>query len=100
MGTRPKKLIKTSAKDSLVELIDQAHKAYEKGQKTKAKRYVEMAWELLKKHKVRLPKEYRNSFCRKCRTIWIPGETASVFFDRKNNCLKIKCKKCGFTKRL
>lgn len=98
MKPKQKKLIKSSAKDSILKLIDQAHKAYEKGQKKRANRYVQMAWELLKKHKVRLPKEYKNSFCRKCRIVWIPGETAIVFFDKKRNALRIECKNCKYKK--
>jgi RNase P subunit RPR2 len=58
-----------------------------------------MAYNLLKKHRSRLPDELRNSFCRKCLVVWIPGETAKVSFDRKNSCLRIRCG-CGHSKRL
>ncbi len=100
MKPKQKKLIKSSARDSIVRLIDQAHKAYGKGQKQRADRYAGMAWELLKKHKIRLPKEYKNSFCRKCRLVWVPGETARVSFDKKTNSLRIECMRCKYKKRL
>jgi RNase P subunit RPR2 len=58
-----------------------------------------MAFELLKKHKVKLPAELKNSFCRKCHLVWLPGETAVISFDRKNDCLRITCR-CGHSKRL
>lgn len=99
MDIRRKKIIKSSVRSSIDRLLDQAGKAYRAGKKERSKRYVKMALELLKKHKVRLPKELRNSFCRKCLVMWIPGDTAKVSFDRKLSCLRIRCG-CGHAKRL
>ncbi|MEM2908809.1 MAG: hypothetical protein QXT05_02235 [Candidatus Bilamarchaeaceae archaeon] len=100
MKFKRKRLIKRVASQSVINLIDESHDAYLTGKIERAARYIRMAWELLKKNKTRLPKEYRNAFCRKCLTPWIPGETATVKFDRMHNCLRIKCRKCGFEKRL
>lgn len=80
-------------------LLDQARGAYLEGKEERSKRYVRMAFDLLKKNKVRLPKELRNSFCRKCMLIWIPGKTAKVSYDRMNGCLRVRCR-CGHSKRL
>ncbi len=59
-----------------------------------------MAFYHIKKHKIHVPNEYKNAICKKCHTVWIPEKTARVYFDRKQNCLRIECRKCGFTKRL
>lgn len=99
MSKRPKKIIKSSVHESITRLIHEAGKAYKSGNHERSGRYVRMAFDLVRKHKIRLPKELKNSFCRKCATIWVPGDTAIIFFDKKNNCLRIKCR-CGYAKRL
>ena len=59
-----------------------------------------MVMDLLKKNKAGLPSEARNSFCRRCHSIWIPEKTVVITFDRKNSCLRVLCKRCGNSKRL
>jgi len=99
MDIRRKKVIKSSVRQSIDRLLPLARKAYDQKKTDRSKRYVQMVLDLVKKNKVSLPKEARNSFCRKCKTIWIPGKTLTVYYDRKTDCLRIKCV-CGFTKRL
>ncbi|MBD3210855.1 hypothetical protein GF318_05730 [Candidatus Micrarchaeota archaeon] len=99
MDNRRKKVIKSSVRDSIKKLIGQAREAYKNKQHEKSKKYVKMAFDLMKKHKVRLPKELRNSFCRKCFLVWIPNKTIKVAYDQKNDCLRITCK-CGHSKRV
>jgi RNase P subunit RPR2 len=99
MDSKRKKVIKSSVSTSVKKLVDQAQKAFRDGNAGRSKRYIQMARDLIKKHKVRLPPELRNSFCRKCNLIWIPGTSVKVFFDSKNQCLRVKCS-CGHTKRL
>ncbi|HID72408.1 TPA: hypothetical protein EYP38_00585 [Candidatus Micrarchaeota archaeon] len=99
MSKKPKKIIKSSVRDSIKKLISEATKAYKAGNETRSKRYVKMAMDLVKKHKTRLPAELRNSFCRKCHLIWLPARTVTVTFDKKHSCLRVKCR-CGHSKRL
>ncbi|MEW6036240.1 MAG: ribonuclease P [Candidatus Micrarchaeota archaeon] len=99
MQSSRKSLIKSSVRTSTGRLLEQARRAVREGKAERSKRYVGMAFELLKKHKAGLPKEFRNSFCRKCHLVWIPGETMVAYYDRKNGCLRVRCR-CGFTKRL
>ncbi len=99
MHSKRKSIIKSSVRQSIERLLDRARKEHSGANASRSRRYVEMAFQLLKKNKVKLPKELRNSFCRKCRQVWIPGKTATVSFDRKNNCLRIRCM-CGHSKRL
>ena len=99
MDNRRKKLIKSSVRASIEKLIGSAQKAYRQGHKERSERYVRMALDLVKKHKIRLPKSLKNSFCKKCHVIWIPKKTVTVSYDAKNHCLRVKCK-CGYSKRL
>jgi RNase P subunit RPR2 len=99
MQSSRKSLIKSSVRSSIAKLLAQARSAYAGGNPARSKRYVRMAFDLLRKHKVGLQKDLRNSFCRKCFTIWVPGKTATVYFDRKNDCLRIRCA-CDYSKRL
>jgi len=98
MHSKRKNIIKSSVRSSIEKLLEQARKAASKSPE-RSKRYVDMAFDLMKKNKVKLPKELRNSFCRKCHVIWIPGKTMTAYYDRKNDCLRVKCR-CGATKRL
>jgi ribonuclease P protein subunit RPR2 len=100
MDIRRKKGIKASVRSSLEKLLGLATKAYEADKLERSARYVKMSMDLLKKHKIKLPKELKNSFCRKCLTIWIPSKTVTVSYDSKTDCLRVKCNKCGYSKRL
>ena len=62
----------------------------------RAKTYLKMAWDLVKKNKVRLTKEQKKKFCKKCFTLWIPGE---VKIRKKGNLTEYSCK-CGFKKKI
>jgi ribonuclease P protein subunit RPR2 len=99
MDSRRKNIIKSSVCESIRKLLDLSRQSYLKNNPIRSLRYAKMAFELLKKNKVKLPKELKNSFCRKCYLVWIPEKTIKVFFDKKNNCLRVCCK-CGYSKRL
>jgi ribonuclease P protein subunit RPR2 len=98
MDSRRKNIIKSSVQSSIEKLLGEARKAYP-ASPGRSIRYVGMAFDLLKKNKVKLPRELRNSFCRKCHLIWIPGKTVTVYYDKKTDALRVKCS-CGFSKRL
>jgi len=99
MQSSRKSIIKSSVRSSIARLLEQARKAASGAKPERSKRYVDMAFDLLKKNKVKLPKELRNSFCRKCHLVWIPGQTMTAYYDRKTDCLRVRCS-CGFSKRL
>lgn len=99
MDSKRKGIIKSSVASSIVKLLNQSRRAYSEEKPDRSKRYVHMAFDLLKKNKVKLPKELKNSFCRKCCLIWIPEKTVKVFFDSTHHCLRVKCG-CGYSKRL
>jgi RNase P subunit RPR2 len=99
MQSSRKSIIKSSVRSSILRLLEQARKSATGGKAARSKRYVDMAFDLLKKNKIKLPNELRNSFCRKCHLVWVPGQTMTAYYDRKNDCLRVRCV-CGFSKRL
>jgi RNase P subunit RPR2 len=99
MDIRRKKLIKSSVPQSAERLLAEARKAHDAKQDERALRYVRMVIDLLKKNKVKLPTELRNSFCRKCGRLWIPGDTVTITYDKKAACLRVRCA-CGEARRL
>jgi len=48
------------------------------GNPARAKRYVELARKLGMRFRLRLPKESKARFCRKCGAYWIPGRNVKV----------------------
>lgn len=113
MAKGQKKLIKSSVKQSIVQLLSEAEKSnktakraketgnrkLETANRTQATRYIKMVMDLVKKHKVRLTKEQKNKFCRKCHTWWVPGQTVKLIYDQKHHLIRLKCQ-CGYTRRL
>ena len=94
-----KRLIKDTVKDAINILLAQAeqnaviHPA-------RAKRYVEMLWALVKKYKIRLTKDQKKKFCRKCLAFLIVDKNAKAIFDAKHNAFYLECGKCGYERRI
>lgn len=99
MDNRRKKIIKATAKASVEQLLKKAQEKFNDGNLARSKRYVKMAMDIITKNRTRLPKELKNSFCKKCMAIWVPGKSVMVYFDKRIACLRIKCS-CGRSKRL
>jgi len=95
-----KKLIKSSVRQSIAELLSEANLAWNAGKKERSQRYAKMSMDLVKKHKVRLTDEQKRMFCRKCFSWWVPGDTVKLIFDKRHNVIRMKCAKCGYTRRL
>jgi RNase P subunit RPR2 len=92
------KLIKLSVRESIAHLISEAEKAFPKD-KTRSKRYLKMAWALVRKNKVRLSDAQKVKFCRKCFILFILGDTAKIVFDSKHDFFEIVCGACGYKRR-
>ncbi len=92
-----KRTIKKASFLSIKILLDEAINCFDSSPQL-SERYVKMAFDLLKKNKIRLPKNMK-VFCKKCLNLWVPGKTCVFIFDSKNLCFRVKCF-CGFSKRL
>lgn len=92
------KIIKTAVSGSIDHLISEAEKRVNTS-KELSKRYLKMAWALVKKTKVRLTNEQKIKFCKKCFSLWVPGKTVTISFDSKSNLFVFKCKTCGYERK-
>ena len=99
MDKRGKKVIKETVHGRIDELLKQARYEFREHPE-RSERYLRLLWKLVQKYKVRLTREQKLSFCKRCFTLWIPGKTVEVSFDQRNSVLQYRCKKCGFTRRL
>lgn len=98
MNSHNKKFIKMVVADSIAVLLREAEAAFQKHPE-RASRYLKMAWALVKKHRVRLTREQKFKFCKKCFTLWVPGKTVKISFDRVNNMFEFTCAVCGYKRR-
>ena len=98
MDKKPKKVIKETVRKRIAKLLDEARYSF-KTHPERSERYLRLIWKLVQKYKVRLTKEQKLSFCKKCFTLWVPGKNVEVSFDQHNNVLEYKCKNCGFARR-
>ncbi len=81
------------AKERIEILLDLAKKEAKKNLE-RSRRYVELARTIGKRYNIRLKKEQKDSFCKKCNTPLIPGFTMKFWLDPKTKTKVIKCLKC------
>lgn len=89
-----KKFIKSTAKDAINTLLQEAEKN-SGTHPARTKRYIEMLWALVKKYKVRLTKEQKKKFCRKCLAFFMVDKTVKIIFDSKHGAFYLQCTNCG-----
>ena len=81
------------AEQRIKKLFQEAEKRAMEGRMDLANRYVEIAREISMKYLVRIPKEYRTRYCRKCNSYLLPGKNCMVRL--KKHKVVIKCLNCG-----
>ncbi|MCD6562581.1 MAG: hypothetical protein J7K23_01540 [Thermoproteales archaeon] len=91
-------------KDIAIQRIDilfkMAEEVYRKDQRL-ANRYVELAYLIALRARVRIPKKYKYRICKKCRTYLVPGKTLSVRLrSRREPHIIMKCTTCGYIRRI
>ena len=87
------------AKERVQRLLDLASSVFEENP-TLAHRYVELAWKIKTKYNLDLPKRLKRKFCRKCRSLLVPGETCRVRLRSEGSPrLTVTCLRCGFERR-
>jgi ribonuclease P protein subunit RPR2 len=63
-----------------------------------ADRYVKHAWRMMTRYNIRLPRDLRRKFCRKCLSFWKPGISCRVRLQ--SGCVVVTCLRCGHITRL
>lgn len=66
-----------------------------------AKRYVDLAFRIAAKARLKLPRRVKRKYCRRCKIPLIPGRTASVRIKRGSGGLRlvVTCLRCGYIRR-
>ena len=64
----------------------------------RSRRYIELARKIGTKNKVKIPKELRKSFCKKCGSFLNQGTNSSA--EKQGTMLIITCKECGFVRKM
>ena len=77
-------------------LFDQARKIFNDSSSL-ADKYVNLARKISMRYKVRLPRQYKKLFCKKCYRFLKPGKTLTA--RTKNKILIYTCKNCGHITR-
>jgi len=66
----------------------------------RSKRYLELIDKIRMRVNLRLTKEQKKKFCKKCHTLWIKGKTLKIEKGAKNQPDKYICKACGTERKL
>ena len=69
-----------------------------KGNLTRANRYASLAAKIGMRYNVRLPREFRRRYCRKCHAFLVPGRTCRVRVSRGK--VTTTCGVCGDVRRI
>lgn len=93
-----KKFIKRASAEAVEILLDQAEQAFA-SHPQRSRRYVQMAFALIKKNRIRLPREMRLRFCKKCLRYWMPDKTVTITFEPRRNGMLFTCA-CGAKRRV
>lgn len=108
MNKNKKGFLTSTVISSIEELQKQAEKAFISGNKERSSKYIQMILDLIKKNKVTLPQNLKNTFCKKCASIWVIDSPNSedahkhnvntkILFDKKHNLFRAICQ-CGAKK--
>lgn len=92
-----KKYAQRIARERIKILFSLAQERSLEGDEELARRYVEHMVNLSKKYNVRIPRDMKRMYCKKCHTFLLPGKTAQVRL--KKGKVVIKCLRCGAYKR-
>jgi ribonuclease P protein subunit RPR2 len=74
------------------------HQANEQDDRVLCKRYVVLARKISQKYKVRLTKEQKLLFCRKCNAYLRQGKNSKIRLTK--GLRSLKCLECGYVRRM
>lgn len=90
---KAKELTQTIAKQRMLKLISFSESAIRDGNLELSRRYSLMASRIQSHYRIR--PSLRNKVCKQCKTLLVPGVTASVRLSSKNRYIVLKCLLCG-----
>jgi len=90
---KPEKQIKI-AKERIRILFERAGDEFQKNPEL-SHRWVRMARKIATRYNLRLPKELKRRFCKKCLRFLVPGKNCRVRTNPKQQAVIVKCMRCG-----
>lgn len=87
-----KAIRKKIARERIERLFKEAEKRAKQGRIELANRYVELARKISMKYLVRIPKEYKIRFCKKCHSYLLPGKNCRIRLQKHK--IVITCLNC------
>ncbi len=97
-GYKIRSAVKTIANERIDILLRQAREMLDKDPRL-SKRYVELAWKISMRTKVRIPSSEKRYLCKACGRVLIPGRNARVRVLSGNPRIVITCLSCGTLRR-
>ncbi len=97
MRRRQKQEATEIARERVGKLFDMAEEAAADGDLERADRYVEMAWNIKLKFRLKLTDYQKRLFCRKCLRFLAAGKTGR--YRTEDGKLAVTCLSCGETRR-
>jgi ribonuclease P protein subunit RPR2 len=82
------------AKERIERLLELARDEFDK-KPERSRDYIKLARKIGMRYNVRLKKEQKRTFCKKCNQLLIPEKTSKVEIDSKKKLKIIKCLNCG-----
>jgi ribonuclease P protein subunit RPR2 len=86
------------ARERIEILIAKAREMVEKDPEI-SRRYVDLAWRISERTKVRIPSDLKRYLCKGCGIVMIPGTNERVRVHARDNGVVITCLSCGTVKR-
>lgn len=86
------------AKERIGILFDLAKKEFGK-KPERSRRYVALARKIGMRYNVRFSKGMKESFCKKCDTLMVPGKTLQTRLDSETKSVIIRCGSCNYSYR-
>jgi ribonuclease P protein subunit RPR2 len=90
---KPEKQIKI-ARERINILFEKAEKEFGRNPEF-SRRWVGMAKKIATRYNIRIPKELKRRFCRKCSRFLVPGENCRVRTSPKQQAVIVNCLGCG-----
>jgi ribonuclease P protein subunit RPR2 len=92
-----KKIRKKIAKERIEKLFKEAERRAKEGRLELSNRYVEIARKIAMKYLVRIPKDAKMRYCRKCGSYLVPGKNCRVRLQKHK--VVVTCLNCGNVRR-
>lgn len=83
--------------ERIYRLFELAETEFEKHPE-RSKRYVELVRKIGTRNRVKIPKEFKEKFCKKCGAFLKKGKNAEIVIEKGFE--RVVCKECGFKKAL